>query len=122
MNHKNQNESQNQIHYEFGRYVRDDKRCFIAHDSAKKNEQLGISPDTWIDELIRFKSVGFSTVGTATLLIDFTIKTKKKWSLLATTSSVNSPPKPLCISNFYQCRFPISFLKTYNAITTFTDS
>lgn len=63
---------------ESGRCVRDDKRCFIAKDSVKTIDQLGISPDTWIDELKGFKSVGFSAVGTAAQLKEYSAKTKKK--------------------------------------------
>ena len=66
---------------ESGRCVRDDKRCFIAKDSARTIDQLGISPDTWLDELKGFKSVGFSAVGTTTQLKEFAAKTKTKWKL-----------------------------------------
>ena len=66
---------------ESGRCVRDDKRCFIAHDSARTINQLGISPVTWLDELKGFKSVGFSAVGTAAQLKEFAAKTKTKWKL-----------------------------------------
>ncbi|WP_154223034.1 transposase [Marinicella rhabdoformis] len=66
---------------ESGRCVRDDKRCFIAKDSAKTIDQLGINPDTWLEELKGFKSIGFTTVGTATQLKEFAAKTKTKWKL-----------------------------------------
>lgn len=66
---------------ETGRCVWDDKRCFIAHDSAQTIDQLGISPDTWIEELKGFKSIGFSAVGTAAQLKEYSNKVKKKWSL-----------------------------------------
>ena len=66
---------------ESGRCVRDDKRCFIARDSAKTIDLLGISSDTWLEELKGFKSVGFSGVGTADQLKEFAAKTKTKWKL-----------------------------------------
>mgnify|MGYP000569054494 CR=1 FL=1 len=60
---------------ESGRCVRDDacmdvgvsreqdaeatKRCFIPKNSTKTINLLGINPDTWLDELKGFKSVGF---------------------------------------------------------------
>ena len=66
---------------ESGRCVRDDKRCFIPKDSAKTIDKLGISPDTWLDELKGFKSIGFSAVGTADQLKEFSAKTNKQWSL-----------------------------------------
>ena len=66
---------------ESGRCVRDDKRCFIAHDSAKTIDQLGISSDTWLEELKGFKSVGFTAIGTAAQLKEFSAKTNKQWSL-----------------------------------------
>ena len=66
---------------ESGRCVRNDKRCFIAHDSARTIDQLGISSDTWVEELKGFKSVGFTAIGTAAQLKAFSRKTNSKWKL-----------------------------------------
>ena len=66
---------------ESGRCVRDDKRCFIPKDSARTIDKLGISPDTWIEELKGFKSIGFSAVGTTIQLKEFSAKTKRAWAL-----------------------------------------
>ena len=63
-----------------GRCLRDDKRGYISAKTAKAINQLGINPESWIDELKGFKSIGFSAVGTAEQLKDFSIKTKRKWT------------------------------------------
>ena len=64
-----------------GRCIRDDKRGFISSKTAKAIDQIGINPNSWIDELKGFKSIGFSAVGTAEQLKKFSRKTKRKWSL-----------------------------------------
>ena len=66
---------------ETGRCIRGDKRGFISVNTAKAIDEIGIDPDTWLDELKGFKSIGFSAVGTAEQLKEFSAKTGKKWSL-----------------------------------------
>jgi len=66
---------------ETGRCLRNDKRGFITQKTAKAIDQIGINPETWLDELKGFKSIGFSAVGTAEQLKEYSIKTKKKWTL-----------------------------------------
>ena len=66
---------------ETGRCLRDDKRGFISQETAKTIDEIGIDPNTWIDELKGFKSIGYSAVGTASQLKEFSIKTKRKWTL-----------------------------------------
>ena len=66
---------------ETGRCLRDDKRGFISEKTAKTIDDVGIDPDSWLDELKGFKSIGFSAVGTAEQLKEYSIKTKKKWTL-----------------------------------------
>jgi REP element-mobilizing transposase RayT len=66
---------------ETGRCIRGDKRGFISEKSAKAIDEIGINPNSWLDELKGFKSIGFSAVGTAEQLKEYSIKTKKKWSL-----------------------------------------
>ena len=66
---------------ETGRCLRDDKRGFISHKTAKTIDEIGINPDSWLDELKGFKSIGFSAVGTASQLKEFSEKTKRKWTL-----------------------------------------
>ena len=66
---------------ETGRCIRDDKCGYISAKTAKAIDQIGINPDSWIDELKGFKSIGFSAVGTAEQLKDFSEKTKRKWTL-----------------------------------------
>jgi hypothetical protein len=38
-------------------------------------------PDSWLDELKGFKSIGFSAVGTTEQLKEFSAKTNRKWTL-----------------------------------------
>ena len=66
---------------ETGRCIRGDKRGFISESTAKTIDQIGIDPDTWVDELKGFKSIGYSAVGTAAQLKEFSKKTKRKWTL-----------------------------------------
>jgi len=66
---------------ETGRCLRDDKRGFISDKTAKAIDEIGINPESWMDELIGFKSIGFSVVGTAEQLKDYSKKTKRKWAL-----------------------------------------
>ena len=66
---------------ETGRCLRGDKRGFISNKTAKVIDQIGIDPNSWLDELKGFKSIGFSAVGTAEQLKDFSAKTKRHWTL-----------------------------------------
>jgi hypothetical protein len=66
---------------ETGRYIRGDKRGFISEKTIKTIDEIGIDPNTWLDELKGFKSIGLSAVGTAEQLKEFSAKVNKKWSL-----------------------------------------
>jgi hypothetical protein len=66
---------------ETGRCLSGDKRGFISEKTAKTINKIGIDRNCWLDELKGFKSIGFSAVGTAEQLKEYSIKTKKKWSL-----------------------------------------
>ena len=44
---------------ETGRVIRDDKVGYISHNLGSALTELELNPDTWIDELKGFKSVGF---------------------------------------------------------------
>ena len=66
---------------ETGRCIRDDKRGFISEKTAKAIDEIGINPDSWLDELKGFKSIGFSAVGTTEQLKEYSAKTKRKWTM-----------------------------------------
>jgi hypothetical protein len=66
---------------ESGRCLRGDKRGFISSKTAKIIDETGIDPDSWLDEIKGFKSIGFSAVGTAEQLKEYSAKTKRKWTL-----------------------------------------
>ena len=66
---------------ETGRCIRGDKRGFISSKKAKTVNEIGINPDDWLDELKGFKSIGFSAVGTAKQLKEFSKKTKRNWAV-----------------------------------------
>ena len=82
---------------ETGRVIRDDayrdigvsreqdavetKRGFISEITSRAIDEIGINPDDWLDELKGFKSIGYSAVGTAEQLKEFSKKTKRKWAL-----------------------------------------
>jgi REP element-mobilizing transposase RayT len=66
---------------ETGRCLRGDKRGYISEKTAKSINDIGINPDTWLDELKGFKSIGFSAVGTAEQLKEYSTKTKRNWTL-----------------------------------------
>ena len=66
---------------ETGRVIRDDKAGYISHKLGSALTELELNPDTWIDELKGFKSVGFSAVGTVNQLKEYSHKTKRKWSV-----------------------------------------
>ena len=61
--------------------MRDDKRGLISSTTANAIDEIGIDPNSWLDELKGFKSVGFSAVGTAEQLKEYSKKTKRKWAL-----------------------------------------
>ncbi len=66
---------------ETARCLRDDKRGFISKKTAKAIDEIGINPDTWLDELKGFKSIGFSAVGTTSQLKEFSAKTRRQWTI-----------------------------------------
>ncbi len=66
---------------ETGRCIRGDKRGFISEITSRAIDEIGINPDDWLDELKGFKSIGYSAVGTAEQLKEFSKKTKRKWAL-----------------------------------------
>ena len=66
---------------ETGRVIRDDKAGYISHKLGTALTELELNPDTWIDELKGFKSVGFSAVGTVNQLKEYSQKTQRKWSV-----------------------------------------
>ncbi len=66
---------------ETGHCLRGDKRGFISEKTAKAIDEIGINPDSWLDELKGFKSIGFSAVGTVKQLKEYSTKTKRKWTL-----------------------------------------
>ena len=62
---------------ETGRCIHGDKRGFISEKTAKIINDIGIDPNSWLDELKGFKSIGFSAVGTAEQLKEYCAKTKR---------------------------------------------
>ncbi len=64
-----------------GRAIRNDKRGAIPENLAPILERLNLEPDTWIDELKGFKSVGFSAVGTVDQLKSFCKKVGKSFAI-----------------------------------------
>ncbi len=66
---------------ETGRCIRNDSHGFISSKTAKTIDEIGINPDSWLDELKGLKSIGFSAVGTAKQLRAFSVKTKRKWTV-----------------------------------------
>ena len=66
---------------ESGRCIRENKLGFISEKTAKAIDEIGINQDDWLDELKGFKSIGFSAVGTAEQLKEYSVKTKRKWAL-----------------------------------------
>ena len=57
------------------------KRGFISEKTSKATDEIGINPNDWIDELKGFKSIGFSAVGTAEQLKEYSAKTKRNWTV-----------------------------------------
>jgi len=82
---------------ETGRVIRDDayrdigvsreqdavetKKGYISDKLDSALTELELNPDTWIEELKGFKSVGFSAVGTVNQLKEYSAKTKRNWSV-----------------------------------------
>jgi len=66
---------------ETGRVVRDNKKGYISHKLGSVLTELELNPDTWLDELKGFKSVGYSAVGTVNQLKEYSSKTKRSWSV-----------------------------------------
>ncbi|GAA4808850.1 hypothetical protein GCM10011365_16950 [Marinicella pacifica] len=66
---------------ETGRVIRDDKAGYISHKLGSALIELDLNPDTWIDELKGFKSIGYSAVGTVSQLKEYSQKTQRKWSV-----------------------------------------
>ena len=59
---------------ETGRVIRDDKIGYISHKLGSALTELELNPDTWIDELKGFKSVGYSAVDTVNQLKEYSAK------------------------------------------------
>jgi len=66
---------------ETGRVIRDGKKGYISQKLGFALAELELNPNTWIDELKGFKSIGYSAVGTVSQLKEYSIKTKRKWSV-----------------------------------------
>lgn len=66
---------------ETGRIIRDGKKGYISQKLGSALTELELNPDTWLDELKGFKSVGFSAVGTINQLKEYSQKTQRKWSV-----------------------------------------
>jgi hypothetical protein len=64
-----------------GRVIREDKSGYISQKLGSALTELELNPDTWIDELKGFKSVGYSAVGTVNQLKEYSSRTKRKWSV-----------------------------------------
>ena len=64
-----------------GRVIVQNKRGSIPENLPSILERLNLNPDTWMDELLGFKSVGFSAVGTVDQLKDFCCKVGKKFAV-----------------------------------------
>ncbi len=64
-----------------GRAIVQNKRGSIPENLSPILERLNLNPDIWMDELLGFKSVGFSAVGTVDQLKDFCNKVGKKFAV-----------------------------------------
>jgi len=63
-----------------GRAIVANKRGFIPDELPPILERLNLNPDTWLDELNSFKSIGISAVGTVEQLKAFCKKVGKQFS------------------------------------------
>ncbi len=64
-----------------GRAISEHKRGYIPEHIPPILERLNLSPQTWLDELKGFKSVGFSAVGTADQIKTFCQKVGKGFAV-----------------------------------------
>ena len=64
-----------------GRVILETKRGYIPENLPPILDRLGLDPDTWLDELKGFKSIGFSAVGTVDQLKSFCQKVGKKFAV-----------------------------------------
>jgi putative transposase len=54
-----------------GQAILENKRGYIPENLPPILDRLGLDPDTWMDKLKGFKSVGFTAIGTVDQLRDF---------------------------------------------------
>ncbi|WP_223788713.1 hypothetical protein [Marinicella meishanensis] len=64
-----------------GRAILENKLGYIPQNLPPILDRLGLNPDTWMDELTGFKTVGFSAVGTVDQLKNFCHKVGKKFAM-----------------------------------------
>lgn len=64
-----------------GRAILKNKRGYIPKNIPEILDRLNLEPDTWIDELMGFKSIGFSAVGTVDQLKEFCSSVGKKFAI-----------------------------------------
>jgi putative transposase len=64
-----------------GRAILENKRGYIPENLPPILDRIGLNPDTWMDELNGFKSVGFSAVGTVDQLKEFCRNVGKKFAV-----------------------------------------
>ena len=63
-----------------GRAILENKRGYIPSQLPPILKRLNLNPDTWLDELNKFKSAGFTAVGTVDQLKAFCKSVEKKFS------------------------------------------
>jgi len=66
---------------ETGRVIRNGKKGYISQKLGTALTELELNPDTWLDELKGFKSIGYSAVGTVSQLKNYSQNTQHKWSV-----------------------------------------
>ncbi len=64
-----------------GRAIVANKRGFIPPELPHILERLNLNPDTWLDELNSFKSIGITAVGTVDQLKDFCKQVGKEFAV-----------------------------------------
>ena len=64
-----------------GRVIVQHKRGSIPENLPPILERLNLNPDNWMDELLGFKSIGFSAIGTVDQLKSFCKKVGKKFAV-----------------------------------------
>lgn len=62
-----------------GRIILTDKKGFIPDELAPILQRLNLNSNTWLGELLQFKTKGHTAVGTIQQLQDFCKSLKKKW-------------------------------------------